>query len=231
MTPELPSDFMIGEDGVVRCAALLELPWLEHGFETRDAAPNLSGFHPARLRQIHSAIVVRPSGLAADCGEGDALITDETARLLSVRTADCVPILLAAVSKHAVAAVHAGWRGVVAGVVQQTIARMHDHFGCRPEDLVAAIGPCIRLDAFAVGPEVAVQFQTLFPERTDLNQRTHIDLATACLRQLVAARVPVGNVYDCGACTFTDAERYHSFRRDREASGRMRSFIGILSPE
>lgn len=227
MEPETASTFHMDPAGVLRCEALERLDWLEHGFETRHAQPDFSSFRPARLRQIHSSIVIRPRGDAAECGEGDALISDEPARLLVVRTADCVPILLADPTRRAVAAVHAGWRGVVAGVLPQTIARMRDHFGCAPQDLIAAIGPCIRADAYEVGPEVALQFQPLFPERGALNTRTHIDLAAACARQLAAEGVPNQQVHDCGICTFTDALHCHSFRRDRESAGRMQSFIGL----
>ncbi len=205
----------------------MRLPWLEHGFETRNAARPTGGFQVARLRQIHSAIVVRPTGQEVDCGEGDALISDEPGRLLTVRTADCVPILLADPERRAVAAVHAGWRGVVAGVLPQAVARLRELFHTQPEDLIVAIGPCIRAHAFEVGAEVAAQFQELFPERGDLDQRTHIDLAEACRRQLAATGAAMEHVFDCECCTVTDAALWHSFRRDKDAAGRMQAFVGV----
>lgn len=226
--PVFPSgDFALDASGVLRCQALLRFPWLEHGFETRQAVRANDGFRVATLRQIHSAIVVRPAGDSQECGEGDALITTEPGRLLTVRTADCVPILLVDPETRAVAAVHAGWRGVVAGVLPQSVARMRDHFGTVPGKLLAAIGPCIREESFEVGPEVAAQFQRLFPERKDLDGRTHLDLAEACRRQLAGEGVPPASIFDCGCCTFADSPNYHSFRRDREAAGRMQTFIGI----
>ncbi|MCW5964829.1 MAG: peptidoglycan editing factor PgeF [Bryobacterales bacterium] len=226
--PLNPSNgFVVDASGVLRCGALLRLPWLEHGFETRLAVRDNDGFCVAMLRQIHSAIVVRPSGESPDCGEGDALISSEPGRLLTVRTADCVPVLLVDPETRAVAAVHAGWRGVVAGVLPQAVARMHDHFGTGPGNILAAIGPCIREESFEVGAEVAAQFQRLFPERDDLDKRTRVDLAEACRRQLTAEGVPSESIFDCGCCTFADSQNYHSFRRDREAAGRMQAFIGI----
>ncbi len=227
MTSSLPHSFVIDDQGILRCGQLLEYTWLEHGFESRHSAGLPTGFHGARLHQTHSAIVVRPTREDFDCGEGDALIAAEPGRLLTVRTADCVPILLADPKRRSVAAVHAGWRGVVAGVLPHAITAMRDHFGTHSADLLAAIGPCIRHDAFEVGPEVAIQFQTLFPEREDLNGRTRIDLTEACNRQLTAAGVPATQVFDCGCCTFSDWRTWHSYRRDREASGRMQAFIGI----
>jgi hypothetical protein len=213
--------------GILRCLPLCALGWLEHGFESRHSSGIPTGFGVARLKQIHSAIVIRPTGTEADCGEGDALIADQPGRLLVVRTADCVPILLVDPTRKAVAAVHAGWRGVVAGVLPHALSAMRDHCGTNPGDLLAALGPCIRHDAFEVGPEVAMQFQDLFPERSNLNQRTHVDLAEACQRQLAATGVPAAQVFDCGCCSFADGLRWHSYRRDRESSGRMQAFIGV----
>jgi hypothetical protein len=84
--------------------------------------------------------------------------------LLAVQTADCVPVLLADTKRHAVAAIHAGWRGTLARIVAKTLGRMHMEFGTRPEDVSAALGPCIARCSYEVGPEVAAAFSAQFAQ-------------------------------------------------------------------
>jgi hypothetical protein len=104
---------------------------------------------------------------------------------------------------------------------------MHDEFGSRPEDLVVVVGPGIGGCCFDIGPEVAVQFSRYFPERQDLSGRTKVDLEETIRRQL---RLDVGTTRQfaaAGLCTVCQADLFHSYRRDREAAGRMISAIGI----
>jgi len=135
----------------------------------------------AGLRQIHSSnifLVVkssqggleyRPSGYypprAPDHTppQGDALLTHEPGVLLSVRSADCLPVLLADVRRRAVAAVHAGWRGALAGIIEKAVGEMVRIFGSSPSDLVAAIGPSIRACCYEVGDEVVSAFCGRYP--------------------------------------------------------------------
>ena len=161
--------------------------------------------------------------------EGDALITNRPGTTLSIRTADCLPILMADRKKRAVAAVHAGWRGATSGIVPKTVQAMADRFGTRPEDLVVAIGPGIGACCFEVGPEVAVQFQPWFPERDDLSDRTKVDLVETISRQLRRNNVTVGHIVTTHLCTADQsrADLFHSYRRDREQAGRMTSTIRI----
>ena len=146
--------FRLGSDGIYRCEALQQFVWLNHGFGTRIANPEVE----VTLRQIHSDHVVNAAGLKNRECEGDALITNEIAKSIGVRTADCVPILLVDSRKHVVAAVHAGWRGTAAAVVKRTVDKMNGDFGTLAADLYAAIGPCIRVCCYEVGPEVATHF-------------------------------------------------------------------------
>lgn len=219
--------FFIDGQGILRCEALAVYPWLEHGFETRSGKLPENGFQTASLRQVHSATVVVPGEHGGDCGEGDALVTAREGQLLVVRTADCVPVLLADPETRAVAAVHAGWRGVVQEVLPRAMDLLGSRFRARPASIRAAIGPCIRMDAFEVGPEVAVEFQLLFPEREDLHTRCHIDLAEGCVRQLLRAGLRPEHIFDSGHCSYASPDLYHSFRRERERAGRMHSFIGL----
>src|SRR5699024_1986316 len=89
----------------------------------------------------------------------DSAIYNKSDRLLAVRTADCAPLLLASKNGKTVAAVHAGWRGIVAGVIQQTIKQLQENFAVRPDKIVGAIGPCIGSEHFQVGFEVAKEFE------------------------------------------------------------------------
>jgi YfiH family protein len=173
----------------------------------------------ASLKQIHSAQLwaVEKAGCA---GEGDALVTDQAGVPVSVRTADCYPILLADERRHAIAAVHAGWRGTAAGIVTKTIQLMHARFGTDPGDLRVAIGPGIGACCYEVGLEVALKF--------GFEHAGCIDLAELNRLQLVEAGAVESKIDTVGGCTKCDPVRFHSFRRDRENSGRMASFIGRI---
>jgi polyphenol oxidase len=123
------------------------------------------------LRQIHSDVALRAdaSGGAAhtDTNEntlqGDALFTRDPGILLVVQTADCIPILLADTTRHAIAAIHAGWRGTLRRIAAKTLGRMQMEFGTRPEDVIAALGPGIGRCCYEVGSEVARDFDAQFP--------------------------------------------------------------------
>lgn len=201
---------------VYRARPLAQFDWLEHGFGNRFfQAPEPL----ATVRQIHSDIAVyadRDGCLA----EGDALLCDKPGRLVGVKTADCLPILLVDERHRVVAAVHAGWRGTVSRIAQETIEAMAARWNTQPQDLHAAIGPGIGRCCYEVGPEVAVQFG-------EPNQRTRIDLAAANRRQLQAAGVATDRIYTAGLCTACRADQFYSFRRDREKAGRMISVAGI----
>jgi len=199
--------------------------WLEHGFGTREAGQWTPAERTATLKQIHSDLIVRVNGHRGQIGEGDALITDEAGVHLTVRTADCVPVLLVDPVRRAVAAVHAGWRGTAASIVAKTVARMGEEFGCEPGDLRAAIGPCIQRCCYEVGADVASRFTGWFPELRGVESAVRIDLAEVNRRQLMDAGVREIAVAD--GCTQCVAGEYHSFRRDKEESGRMVTGIGI----
>jgi len=218
--------FRLDERGVYRAQILEDLPWLEHGFGTRTSIDWPGERAIASLRQIHSDRVLIAEGPVC-AGEGDALITDRPGIPLTIRTADCLPILAADTRNRAVAAIHAGWRGVVQEIVPKTLVAMAERFGSRPEDLRIAIGPGIGACCFEVGPEVARKFASLFPERDDLFTRTRVDLLEAVCRQLSRSDVTAGQTAALGLCTACHKDTFHSYRREREAAGRMVSLIGI----
>jgi YfiH family protein len=178
-------------------------------------------------RQIHSDIVLVASGEPGNIGEGDALITNQSGSLLSIRTADCLPILIADPVRRVVAAVHAGWRGTVAGICQTAVARMSQQYACEAKDLAVAIGPGIGPCCFEVGPEVASRFAEALPERDDLHMRTRIDLIEVNQRYLERAGLSRKQISSAHLCTCCGGAAFESFRRDKEASGRMTAAIGI----
>src|ERR1700723_3272052 len=208
-----------GADQIYRVRELEVLPWLVHGFGTRSAdIPGLFA-NLATLKQIHSSTCLPAGGRAGLIGEGDALLEDAPGAVVAVKTADCIPILLIDQARRAVAAVHAGWRGTAAGIAQRGVEAMHSHFGTEAADLHAAIGPGIGESCFEVGPEVAAAFG-----RTG---KIHLDLAAINRQQLLDAAVTAERIYTSKLCTKCLSDDFHSFRRDREASGRLFSFVGI----
>jgi YfiH family protein len=202
---------------ILHSPLLSQLAWIDHGFGTRLAPLSQEGM--ASLQQIHSAtaLAAQRPGCA---GQGDALLTGTPGLRLSVRSADCYPILLADTRNRAVAAVHAGWRGAAGGIAVQTVAKMRAEFGTSPADLVAAIGPGIGVCCYQVGAEVARLF--------GLEEAGRIDLAAAIQRQLIDTGVPEPHIDLLGGCTFCDAARFYSFRREKERAGRMISYIGLV---
>jgi len=218
------SSFLLGEDGIYRCAELQHFLWQSHGFGTRIANPPID----VTLRQIHSDQVWNAHPLADRQCEGDALITDDIGRCIGVRTADCVPILLLDARRRAVAAVHAGWRGTASAIVARAIEKMRSDFGSLPAGIHAAFGPCIRECCYEVGPEVAAQFTALFPEWPPVMGKQHLDLPEANRRNLVAVGVPGGQIFDSGLCTTCVAEHFFSYRREPQNPGRMVSAIRRL---
>ncbi|MFK7985912.1 MAG: peptidoglycan editing factor PgeF [Sandaracinaceae bacterium] len=151
--------------------------------------------------------------------EADALLTRHPGLAVAVRTADCVPVLLANRSSGAVAAVHAGWRGVTARIVEGALARLGD-----AKDICATIGPHIR--AFEVGDDVAAQIDEVSHGATVVearDPRPHVDLAAALCAQLEHGGVH--DIEDVGGCTLSEGARFFSYRRDAGVTGRHLSAI------
>ena len=143
---------------VYRSSELDALPWLIHGFGTRQSDIPGRFANLATVKQIHSAICVAAEGRCGVLGEGDALLEDQPGSAIAIKTADCIPILLVDQRHRAVAAVHAGWRGTVARIAARAVEAMRQRFGAEPRDLHAAIGPGIGKCCYEVGAEVAAEF-------------------------------------------------------------------------
>ncbi len=179
------------------------------------------GAEPAWLTQVHGT-AVRMAGDTAPI-EADAAIAHDPGATVAVLTADCLPILLCADRGDEIAAIHAGWRGLAAGIVSATITRMKTP----AERLLAWLGPAISQPAFEVGDEVLAAFTADDPGadtcfRQNARGRWQADLYALARRRLEAAGV--GAVYGGGLCTFGESERFFSYRRDGQC-GRMATFI------
>lgn len=219
--------FRLDSARVYRSDALEKLDWLAHGFGTRSSVDWPNTARAATVRQIHSnrVTVAREPG---ELGEGDALITNLPGVALAIRTADCLPILLADPANHAVAAVHAGWRGTVGEILGETLKVMSQEYGTISGNVVIAIGPGIGSCCYEVGPDVAGQFSAWFPEfRSLAHSPVKLDLAEANIRQMRRNGGISGQTDSSGLCTRCLAEDFHSYRRDGEAAGRMVSAIWI----
>jgi YfiH family protein len=203
---------------MIAAPPLKDLPDIEHGFGARADGPWLEPASHAWLKQVHSARVLRCRA-PGEQGEADALITTTPDLWISIRTADCLPILIADPSARIVAAVHAGWRGTAAGIVSHTVQQMVA-LGAEPSSLVAAIGPGIAYCCFEVGPEVSPHFGA--------EGRTCVDLAEANERQLLDAGLDLDRIWVSKLCTKCNPGQFHSFRRDGDAAGRMVSAIRII---
>jgi YfiH family protein len=186
-------------------------------------------------RQVHGAEVVRarPGDDLEALGrvEADAICADAPGLAVGVFVADCIPALLADPATGVFGAAHAGWRGVVAGVLPATV-RALAALGARPADLHVALGPAIGACCFEVGPEVVAAFEgadlggAVRPSPRGRADRRHVDLLWAARRQLERAGLDPEAV-DAGAgCTSCDRARFYSFRRDGRATGQLMGVIG-----
>jgi YfiH family protein len=176
--------------------------------------------------------------------------------LLAIKTADCVPGLVADVKRRVIGAFHAGWRGTAARIVEKGVGEMRRQFGSVPRDLRAAIGPSIRHCCYQVGPEVRAEFDSQFPYSGDLFEEVfdadaihvrypllfltarapghselgpelHLDLVEANRRQLEDAGLRAEHISIVDGCTACDTARFFSHRATFGKTGRMMAAIGI----
>lgn len=207
-------------------------------------------------KQIHSSIIHVLSAAPKRPLIGDGLLTNAPGLLLSIQTADCVPILLFDPVKKVVGAFHAGWRGTAKRIVEKGVGEMRVHFESAPNDIRAALGPAIGKCCYAVGEEVVDEFHSQFdyasalfsevfdedpikrrypmlfltaraPGHSNLGPQIHLDLIAANRRQLLDAGVRPKNIWSADLCTGCNPNRLFSHRKEAGFTGRMIAVIGI----
>jgi YfiH family protein len=208
------------------------------------------------LRQIHSDLIHHITDNPSRARAGDGLITRTPGILLAVLTADCLPIIVVDPEQPAVGVFHAGWRGTVKRVVEKGVGELQRHFGSRPKNLQAVIGPGIRVCCYRVGAELRNAFESQFdyaarlfretkdtdevrdkypllfltaraPGHSELPAQIFLDLAEANRRQLLAAGVLAKNIFDLGLCTSCNTGLFFSHRAEAGNTGRMMAAAGI----
>src|SRR5437868_7868870 len=271
---------------ILQAAALAKLPWLTHGFSTREggvsklegkrvlnlgftewdtrenvrenrrklqAAVGAEEMKLTPVLQFHSDSMVRFEKAPSEPARADASMTNKAGLLLAIQTADCVPILLVDPRNRAVAAVHAGWRGTLARIVEKAIGRMQMEFNSKPEEMLAAVGPAIGGCCYEVGTEVAAAFSGQFSDAAEffdelrtgdepnplqwLNmmppghqppaKKVLLDLRKANRSQLLRAGLAEKNIFVSDLCTGCRRDLLFSYRKEGAESGRMMAVVGI----
>jgi len=208
------------------------------------------------LRQIHSDIIHTIDSQTESPLAGDSLITSTPNLLLSIQTADCLPIILVDPKNQAIGVFHAGWRGTLRRIVEKGVGEMRRHFGSRVRDLKAAIGPGIHGCCYEVGKEVREKFESQFayaaklfreveefnevrekypmlfltaraPGHSELPNKIFLDLAEANRQQLLSVGVPAKNIEVSDLCTNCRTDLLFSHRAEKGKTGRMMAVAGI----
>lgn len=210
------------------------------------------------LRQIHSDIIHFVDATPEAQLAGDGLITTTPGLLLGIQTADCLPIILVDPKRRAVGVFHAGWRGTLKRIVEKGAGEMRRHFGSKPRDLKAAIGPGIHGCCYEVGEEVRQKFESQFAygeklfreiEETDpvrekypmlfltarapghsiLPKKIFLDLVEANRQQLLAVGVPAKSIETSPLCTNCRTDLLFSYRAEKRKTGRMMGVVGMFA--
>ncbi len=214
------------------------------------------GWPLVTARQVHSDVVLRVDEAPARPLTGDALVTAAPGLVIAVKTADCLPVLLVDRKKRAVAAIHAGWRGMLKRIVEKSVGVLRREYGTDPATLQAALGPGIAACCYAVGDEVRDAFESQFayapelfhevmahdelkqrypllfltaraPGHHPLGRKLHLNMAMAAQRQLLDAGVPARQIFATGKCTCCHNDLLFSHRKENGVTGRQVGAIGI----
>jgi hypothetical protein len=192
-----------------------------------------AGYDPAQVqmaRHVHGTDVWTVGQPLADDATFDGLVCDRVGAVLAAFAADCIPILFAEPDARVCGAAHAGWRGTVAGIAANIVARMAA-LGARPDRIRVALGPSIGPCCFEVGPEVVAAFRDALGDVPGLvvagPRKDHIDLRVASRTILERAGVAPDHIDDRPPCTRCEPDRFFSYRRDGREGGIHMAFIGL----
>ena len=190
--------------------------------------------HGADIRLVKNTSDAKPAedarGETVYC---DAIVSDARGVLAGVKTADCVPILLADPITGAYAAVHAGWRGTLARVALKGLEQMRREYGAEPENVIVAIGPAAGACCYEVGLDVIDVFKTEFPHELDIFNPTRdnhacIDLLCVNRNQLSGASVKPANIFTAPLCTMCRTDLFFSYRREKNVYGKVGRLMSVI---
>ena len=196
-----------------------------------------AGIHDGRIvtmQQVHGDHIVEVNDKRLkEAGEADGVITGEPDIFLAVLTADCVPLLFVAPKQRRVAAVHAGWRGTLAGIAEKTVRLFNDQYGVAPGDLEVALGPAIGPCCYEVKDDVSGPLMNKWGKLTTpsvlvQNGKSFVNLRRLNRDIIRAAGVPGKQLHEVGPCTSCTEKEFFSYRRERGPTGRQMSFVGWL---
>jgi len=213
------------------------MPFLRHGFglagwTIEELAAGRPGFAVITTKQVHSDRVNIITGPPETQPVGDGLATDRPGLILAVKTADCLPILLADPERRIVAALHCGWRGTARRLAGKAVALLRERFNCEPSALLAAFGPCIQSSCYEVGADVRRRFEEEglgwddFRPHPSRHEKFLFGLQSANRSQLLRAGLDPGNMNAISECTHC-LPGMSSYRREGAAAGRMLAFVGL----
>ncbi|MGE0546873.1 MAG: peptidoglycan editing factor PgeF [Kofleriaceae bacterium] len=205
----------------------------EHVEANRTRLAHHAGYDPAQLhvtRHVHGVAVWNVADPLHEGAEFDGLVCDRVGPVLGAFAADCIPLLFAEPRARVCGAAHAGWRGTVAGVGRNVVARMCE-LGGAADQIRVALGPSIGACCFEVGPEVVAEFRAAFGDVPGMivagPRKDHIDLRVAMRASLERAGARPENIDDRPPCTKCEADRFFSYRRDGKDGGVHMAFIGM----
>ncbi len=176
-----------------------------HGDHIETIPPEYSGYYPRKI-------------------EADGLMTEVPGIIITIHTADCVPIFLADKGNKAVCLIHAGWKGTALGIAQKGLQQFMSGYGLEPRSIAAVIGPAIEQDCYQVGPEVADRFDPAV-KMPEGGGKWRLDLKAENRRQLITAGLMPDDIHLSKLCTFCQNSLLHSYRREKELKGQMISFM------
>lgn len=224
---------------IIQVKQLKKRPFLVHGFGTKyltkeflNTSSVYKKFSKYYLDQKHSNTIHCIDGEVHEELKGDGMLTDLPNVLLVIKTADCLPILLADTDNKVIGAVHCGWRGTGLRIIQKAIAAMKEQYSCRPSSLLAALGPCICRKCYEVGEDVYQFFNEMniplgvFENHPDYEKKYFLDLRKTNQLQLQEIGIGKDKILNVGDCTYGDSN-FLSYRRDGKNDARMQSFIGL----
>ena len=222
----------------LQLSVLVQSPGVRHLFGLRGSRPlevlaeyfGVRHDQVATIRQVHGDsiwVTDSPAG-----GDYDAVVTNRPGLVITVRTADCLPILIWDEHQKVVAAVHAGWRGSLKAIASKTVFMMQSHFGSRPQDLLVGIGPAVGPCCYEVDGPVLRPLRERFDfwrevVRQKGPDKGMLDLPALNVRQLIGSGVPSERITVAGACTVCHPERFQSYRRDGHSGNGMISGIMV----